>query len=193
MHADPKVAFNSVLREMWVVLGFWLVVLVVAAWWFGLLSPKKRVIHGNAEQVVHAGSDTLFHHDTYYFSGGRYQSSEQVHSGEYSIKIPATVPYTFVTEVPNLQGSERVRLEAWFLNKSGSQGSIQLVAEVKGRFWKSSKKIAKKGQNGWQLIQGEFDLPQEVRGHKLLLYCWNSGQEEVFVDDFVIEIRRGDL
>lgn len=125
---------------------------------------------------------------------GGQQSTDQVHTGQYSCLLPSTSPLgmTYKAHIGNandLRLNRTYRANVWVYNSdvaSSSSNGARLYVAFNGT---TSKEVgiadaATKRAGNWYLLQLDIPVQANVDGQVLTVGCRNAGGSNVYVDDF---------
>ena len=124
--------------------------------------------------------------------GGR-QSADQQHTGRYSsLLTAANTGFTYKAIVGNnndLRTDRAYRASVWVYNADPSNSAAngaRLYVTLNGTTYKEVGLTdpATKRAGQWYLLNLVFDLPISVTGQQLVVGCRNTGNSNVYVDDF---------
>ncbi len=121
-----------------------------------------------------------------FFQNTETQSNDCSLSGEYSVKLFQGQPYALTTELKNIAPDDYLKITAW--RKTNNGNGVIVIDGGKG-FYFASKKITKKGENGWDKIFLEYHVPPNFYAGKMKFYLWSNGNDTVYFDDVQITIR----
>jgi len=66
-----------------------------------------------------------------------------------------------------------------------------VVSSLNGNSFNIARQdVAVRESSGWQRISCEVYIPATFKGDSLKVFFWNTGRNNVFIDDFEIRIRR---
>jgi len=122
-------------------------------------------------------------------------SKEDAYSGEYAWKIGPEIPYSYTLRVylSEVRGSHTFRMQAHILsqNLEGKKWVYTLLnKQGESIHWEEAplERITPL-KDGWQKIEGTFTHPSDIQEDSILMiYLWNTSQEQILVDDLQIDI-----
>lgn len=118
-------------------------------------------------------------------TGGAYRSSEEAHSGKYSIKLGGENTYAFQVKFKEVESDMFVRATIW---KKGNSGNLALTERKNTGFQEYSKIIQQKDSSGWKQIVLESFIPANYSGEEIKLFAMNGSKEEVYFDDLEVKV-----
>jgi hypothetical protein len=156
-----------------------------------LLSDSLRSmlhISCDAEKTDSTGSYALYDDMVHRAIAGGFISTNIAHSGERSIMVNETRPYGFTTSL-KAGAFDRITVSACqypvdtncYLVVSSHNGSQFNIAQ---------QEIIASESSGWLNVTCQADIPATFDGDSITVYFWNSGENDVFIDDFEIQIER---
>ena len=181
--------FKHILKEFFKVISFFLLLLAGAAFLTNLHLPSKQTYTCDMEHVVQWKNAPFFECKGRYFANAHLQTTEKVHSGNFSVKTGLGNTYAAVHKYTNLTGYELVTITAWRYNETGKNG--QIVINVPNNIlWQSGSEIVESTNDGWEKIQLTHQIPRNAENKNLTIYLWNSSKQVVYFDDLIVEIKQ---
>ncbi|MBV6656084.1 MAG: CotH kinase family protein, partial [Mameliella sp.] len=146
--------------------------------------PKDQVYCG-AEKVRRGA----FVHDGLLFKGGETQSERYARHGRYSSYLPqASEPqYGLEYQLDKPKPGTAYRASVW--RKQTGQQQSYLAVSVEGpkkRYHQENVAVASDSM-GWEKLELHFSVPFGAPADLFKVYVYNTGQEEVWFDDFLLE------
>ena len=120
-------------------------------------------------------------------SGAKYQSALISKSGKYSMRLDSASQKGLSGKVENIKIGDEIRLQVWRSGKGKANGHLFLQIGT-SIYTRATKAIKTEGD--WELLELAFAVPMEIKGKGMFFYVINEGNEEVFFDDFSIDIKR---
>lgn len=152
-------------------------------------NASQRIIKAryfiDAENLTENKSQFINLTDSALFSNGKAQTDETFHSGDYSIKLNSNNQFGATRKIENLVAGESFSIIAWRKNFEKDKGCI-VASSAPNKFYKKGTRIVDTASNGWEKIQLEFFIPEEIKGQELTIYLYNPNSKSVYFDDFEI-------
>jgi hypothetical protein len=157
---------------------------------FVLSDSMRQLLHivCDAERIDSTRSYAGYDEPTYRAVAGGYISVNTACSGVKSIMLNETRPYGFTTSLKagtfdrvTISASQYPLDKACYLVISSQDGSKFNVAQ---------QEIAANEGSGWIRIRCQVDLPSTLDTDSIKVFFWNTGKNNVFVDDFTVQIER---
>lgn len=115
---------------------------------------------------------------------GDLMSKEVYHSSPQSTLLTGPYKYAFGTTITQLQPDQFYKVTAW--RKDPMKYSCLVVSGgFPTMFSRSSTRVIEKGENGWEKILLEFEVPPHM--DSLTIFSFLSVSDSSYFDDFVIE------
>ncbi|MEZ5043743.1 MAG: glycosyltransferase family 39 protein [Saprospiraceae bacterium] len=152
----------------------------------GLTLYSDYPISCGAEALSEDGNFYLSSLPQVKFEGHQTQSTEKVHSGQYSMGLTDGKEFGLSTLLKGIQPGDQIRLRVWRWDDSGSAGLV-LSAESGGDFYHfETTNVVQQGQNGWQQLELNATIPTDANFDKVGITVWNPGKRNVWFDDLEI-------
>jgi len=119
--------------------------------------------------------------------GADFQSDKMARSGNYSVQLDSLHKYALQGSVENIKIGDEIHLQIWRSGKGKENGEI--ILQIGSHVYLSATRAAKT-EGDWDLLEFDFAIPMEFRGEGMKWYVTNTGSDEVFFDDFSIDIKR---
>ncbi|ALO14618.1 hypothetical protein L21SP5_00951 [Salinivirga cyanobacteriivorans] len=150
---------------------------------------SKRIVSyryfTNAEYLTINKKQFLNPTDSTLYANGQTQSNDASYSGNYSIKLNAGNPYGATITIDSISTGESFSISAWRKNNEKDKGCI-VASSTPEKFYKKGTRVVDTTANGWEKIQLEFFIPENINGQELKIYLYNPNEKSVFFDDFEI-------
>ena len=124
-------------------------------------------------------------HGNHSFGDGLTRSNDYAYSGSYSAKLTQEIPYGMTLQLDSVKYGESFIVSV--MRKKGGS-ALQLIAKGEGkpRFKFDEIKIEETNDPEWELVRLEFHVPKIMNGRKLVIFSWNHGAGDVYVDDMKV-------
>ena len=122
--------------------------------------------------------------DSMVFENGQSQNGKISHSGAYSSKIDANLPFGMGIKFNGLEYGESFKASVW--RKSGTKAGGGVVASCSNLFYYTDCQVVESGSDGWEKIQMEFFVKAELANLELIVYLYNPHENPVYYDDLEI-------
>jgi len=159
-------------------------------WMMGVTGRTHLHLKCDAEHVIQKNRQNYFHQDGHYFESGKGQSTDFAINGKHSLKLEESIPFGFGYTYEYLQGNEEVTAYVWRYAEGYWKSEGRIVASIDDKFWQWTEEVVATNELGWEKIQFTFQVPQNTKNETLHLYCWNTGKQPVYFDDFHIIINQ---
>lgn len=166
------------------------IVVLGCLWMMGVTGHTQTHLICNAEDVKQKNKENYFYQNGSYFKSGQAQSTDFVFEGKYSLKLDSETPFGFGYDFEYLAGNEEVTSYVWRYATGDWKNEGKIVASIDGKLWKATENILETNEAGWEKIQFTFQVPQNTKNETLHLYCWNTGKNPIYFDDFHIIINQ---
>ncbi len=115
---------------------------------------------------------------------GGFITSNEARSGNHSVLLTKEKTVGLSTKFKNISGDERFLCSVWM---KGKQNSAVLVIQGNDskKLWHAQKEFSVIGENGWNKLEVELQLPPNISGFKV--YVWNINADSVYFDDLLIK------
>lgn len=154
-----------------------------------LFGCKKEKTEGYVRYLTCDAEDTrlvyLKGSDGTLLTGGQLQTSDQAHSGKYSVMLDNENRYAFQVKFEDLKADMFVRATIW---KKGKTGNLAFTSSKDLDYKYYSRIILNKEENGWEQIILEAFVPANYKGEEIKLFAMSDGSEAVFFDDLEISV-----
>jgi hypothetical protein len=142
----------------------------------------------DVEKIDSVGSYALYDEPTYHTESGDFISGNVAKSGNRSILVNEARPFGFTTVV-KATAFDRVTVSC-SLWPSDSTCYLVVSSWNGNPFNTAQKEILAEEGNGWIRAGCLADIPSTFDGDSIKVYLWNTGKNNVYADDFAIEIER---
>jgi len=112
------------------------------------------------------------------------QSSKEYHSPPTSILLNDKSKYSFVTTIEGVKRDERYIISIW-LKGPLRKGSLVVEASPKEILYEGTSIPIEKGENGWNKLQLDVEIPPGI--HTIKFYAYNRNNDSVYFDDLTVE------
>jgi len=157
---------------------------------FILSDSMRSMLHisCDAEKIDSSRSYAMYDDPVHRSVAGGFISRNIAHSGERSIMVNESRPYGFTTSL-KAGAFDRVTVSAW---QYPADTSCYLVvcSQSGNQFNIAQQKIRASERSGWLGIICQADIPATFEGDTIKAFFWNTGKNNVFIDDFEIRIER---
>jgi hypothetical protein len=157
---------------------------------FILSDSLRTILHisCNAEKIDSTRSYALYDLPNYRAVAGGFISANIAHSGVRSIMVNESRPYGFTTSL-KAGAFDRVTVSA--LQYPYDKACYMVISSQDGSTFNfAQQEVAADEGSGWTRIKCQVDIPATFEGDTMKIYFWNTGENNVFVDDFKIQIER---
>jgi len=114
---------------------------------------------------------------------GGEKTDRTFHSAPTSQRIDPENPYAFTTHIENLTTDQFIRATIW-RRDSLDTSKLIVAGEPGGILYLNTPKVVEKGENSWEKLETEFEVPPGLRKVSIYAYAPNN---EAYFDDLVIE------
>ena len=111
------------------------------------------------------------------------RSDKVFRSGEYSIGLNKTNPYSKGISLANIENVKQLEVSVWI---KGASKNAFIVFDNKEGFYRNSNHVEETDANGWEKISLKCELAHVEKSSASILYLWNAGEEPIFFDDLQI-------
>jgi len=112
-------------------------------------------------------------------------STDQAHSGAYSIKLDKSNPFAVDYNLKNTKAGELYQIDVWRKSDTSS-GYLVVAADDTKTFYQAQNEAIKFDENGWELLRIKVDIKNEIEGKNLKIYLWNPKASIAYFDDLSI-------
>jgi len=123
--------------------------------------------------------------DSTFFQYGASQSDEFAHSGKFSARIDANMPYGMTIKFKNLINCESFVISVWRKTTGESKGAL-IASGSPYPYYNNDYRILETDSAGWEKLFMEIFVPSELDGQELVVYVYNPGKDPVYFDDLEI-------
>ena len=148
----------------------------------------------NHVKEVHVKADLEHINDSHFkssgsiiLSGAEYQSDLNSRSGKFSLRLDSLNQEALEGNVENIKIGDNIQVQIWRSGKGKNKGILILQIGY-NLFLRASEAVKVEGD--WELLELSFAIPMEFKGNGIRWYLVNEGNEEVFFDDFSLDIVR---
>ncbi len=120
------------------------------------------------------------------FSYGKYQSSEEAHSGNYSCRLDSTSNYGFGYEIKNPEPGDRYRVSVWRKKVGQTPANLVVSAPDSKSYYQYAKLATEKGPDGWEQLVINVQIPYLKKVDRLNVYVYKPHGELAYFDDLRI-------
>jgi len=167
----------------------WAVVLVllVSA---NFIFSKKEKLESTVEQIIcdveNVDGDKLIYKD-YIFNGAEKRTTEESHSGSYSIYTGKGKKYGMSYELKNPKPGTTYIARVWRKTLYKTRARV-VIKSSDNKISKGSDKVIRIGSNGWEQIEVTYEyLGGLADDQSLIMFCYvNSDTAEAYFDDLTI-------
>jgi len=120
------------------------------------------------------------------FGKAVYRSGEKARSGNYAIKFDKTREFAMEYKLKDLKQGDQYEIEVW---KFADNESVRLVAAANDskKFYKTQRSSVFTDDNGWELLNLKFTIPDSIEGETIKIYLWNADNKTGYFDDFSVK------
>ncbi len=119
------------------------------------------------------------------FANNNNQSGEAARSGQYSVKLPYRDSYAMAIELDSIKPGQKYRFTAW--RKGGERKAFLVATSPKSEeFYIQNSEYLKVDDKGWKKVSLDITIPENYSSQTFKVYIWNSGDSQVFFDDFTL-------
>jgi len=111
------------------------------------------------------------------------RSEERARSGDYSICLKESNPYTHAITLGNIDSLEQVEISVWIY---GNESNAHIVLDNKEGYYQNGNSFDTFTEDGWKKIVFTCRIPEKQKSPNTIVYLWNSGTEPIFFDDLQI-------
>lgn len=135
-------------------------------------------------------SDGVYFLSTEYdieFTGAPARNNELPRSGENGFKLTSERPFALTLRYRELQPGERFVFSIW---RYGTYNGVGIVfsSDYGNLFYRfETNNIVEKDDKGWEKLELGVTLPEDIKFKKAASYIWNTGGEDVWLDDFEVQ------
>jgi len=150
---------------------------------FSLNNRKmEEVLQCDAETV--SSDSTFFIGDNYtIFKEGNTRSCDFSYHGNYSCRLNSKNNFGMGIKIKYLMYSESFKVSVWRKKVGKAEGFI--IASG-GTYYNQESKLIKRELSGWEEINKEFIIPNELVGKEVDIYLFNPSADPVYFDDLII-------
>ncbi len=123
----------------------------------------------------------------YRFGNAKTRSSEVAHSGRYSSKVNQAQPYGITYTIEQPKAKDRYQVSVWRYRKIATPNFLAISGTDKLKYYKQQTEFLKKDEQGWELLQTTFTVPNYEGNGNIKIYVYTSGEGEIFFDDLSIQ------
>ncbi|KPK85910.1 MAG: hypothetical protein AMS27_06225 [Bacteroides sp. SM23_62_1] len=123
--------------------------------------------------------------DSVEFKGGLQRSSEHVHSGEYSLMLSSDNPFGFECRFKEVKPGERFIASVWRYGE-GNSSALVINSVIGGKYSELSENVIEKDSLGWDLLQLEITIPEDIQFNMIGAFVWNINGTDAWFDDFTV-------
>ncbi|HJX71906.1 MAG TPA: hypothetical protein VJ346_08140, partial [Bacteroidales bacterium] len=149
---------------------------------------EKETIICDCESIGENGDVFVSANGEFTFEKAYMRSLEQVHDGQYAVKLDVNNPYALDIRL-KVNKNDYIKTFAW-RNAQDDKGKIVLTDDIPNSIY-SAGSAAVQTQDGWQRINLNFRIPAHFQGEEIHLYLWHNGKDSCYFDDFEIRIFEG--
>lgn len=157
---------------------------------FILSDSLLRIMHitCDAEKIDSSRAYTMYDDPVHRAVAGGFISRNIAHSGVRSIMVNEARPYGFTTSL-RAGAFDRVTVSA---SQYPFDSTCYLVVSSQNgsQFNIARQEIMASESSGWLRVTCQADIPATFDGDTVKAYFWNTGENNVFVDDFEIQVER---
>jgi uncharacterized membrane protein len=151
-------------------------------------TEKKWELFSNPDQLENNNQIYLFdNRDTLVMRDPIIPSSENPHSGKYSVKLTSLNQFGFTHKIYNAKKGDLLKLSFW---RNGNSGYLVISENVTNGFYYGILQAVKAEPSGWKYFESEFIVPKDLNRSELVVYIWNDKPENTYFDDFKISYYR---
>jgi hypothetical protein len=157
---------------------------------FILSDSMRSILHisCDAEKFDSARSYTLYDDLFHKAVTSGFVSGSTAHSGENSIMVNEARPYGFTTSLKAV-AFDRITVSS-FQYPADSTCYLVVSSHNGVHFNIAQREIITCERSGWLKVLCKADIPASFGDDSIKVYFWNSGKNNVFVDDFEIHVGR---
>lgn len=151
--------------------------------------PVGKIIMSDAEMLTKNKKQFIASNDsTFYFDGGKKRTSNESHSGNYSVfTYPGSKAFAFGFKLRNLKADSYFKFSVWRKSKDG-KGALVVAAKNPKNYYTATINVVERGNDGWEKLSMEvFIPPLDYGGNTFSFYAWNNSSDTVYYDDISIE------
>lgn len=143
-----------------------------------ILTCDAELVSDDRKYFISTTDSTLFQ----YGSG---QSDEFAHSGKFSARICANLPYGMTIRFKNLANGESFAISVWRKTINETKGAL-IASGSPYPFYNNEYRILETDSAGWEKLFLEIFIPSELDGQELVVYVYNPDKDPVYFDDLEI-------
>lgn len=144
---------------------------------------KMLEIACNVENVSPDGNLLISDDSTYTLVNSETRSNEKVRSGQFSVKLVNA--FGMGITISDLKPNDYLKVSVWKLG-APEKGTLVVTDTASLVFYNAQKKPNKIDDKGWERLEQEILVPENLPGGKLKIYVWNDTNEPVYFDDLSI-------
>ncbi|MFK8006058.1 MAG: ArnT family glycosyltransferase [Saprospiraceae bacterium] len=149
---------------------------------------SSEIIRCDAETLTFDSTNFQSNLENYVFGNIETRSSEQKHTGNYSILTNEKTPFGFTIKLGNVSPCERIWFQVWRFPTKSTAAIVGAASNPKDFYQLGKNKILQTKENGWSQITTEFVVPKNFRDSNLVFYIFNPTKNNTWFDD--LEITR---
>lgn len=139
----------------------------------------------NSEKLTKDGFYFNSNIENYNLKNGSTQSIDKAHSGKYSCKLNPSNPYGMTFEIYNIHKGDNFNIKVWRYS-TNNKGGIVASARNPKNFYMAGANVLEKDNNGWELVELKFTIPNYIKNNTLGIFLWNDSNSDVYFDDLTI-------
>lgn len=147
---------------------------------------KSLEITCSVEKVSADGFMLISEDSAYTIINAESRTAEKARSGQYSVKLVGG--YGMGITIDSLKPNDYVKVSVWKLG-GPEKGTLVVTDTATTVFYNAQKLPNKIDENGWERLEQEILVPENLPGGKLKIYVWNETNEPVYFDDLSIVKR----
>lgn len=147
---------------------------------------KTLEINCSVEKVSKDGAMLISEDSAYTIINAENRSTEKMRSGQFSVKL--VNGYGLGITIGDLKPNDYLKVSVWKFG-GPEKGTLVVTDTATTTFYNAQKLPNKVDEKGWERLEQEILIPDNLPGGKLKIYVWNETNDPVYFDDLSIVKR----
>lgn len=146
-------------------------------------------IYSDLEDLAPDGTSFTTNDSDVNFGYAALQTTERYRSGRHAIKLDSINAFGLTSKYKGFRPGDTIVVNVW-RTPLGNTAGIVIDSEGTDSFYELSNTNIVETDGNWERLETRFTIPQNARREETAIYIWNPEGSEVWLDDFVIDLRR---
>lgn len=148
--------------------------------------PERKIrytIRCDAETLNDQKDSYIIQDNVITAGNGNTQSQEEALEGKYSAKLDKNNPFGMTLRLNDIQKDDSFAISVWRKAQKDSRSGIVAASVGGGGLYLHGDKVIETEENGWEKLQLEFFIQQDLPNHELSIYLYNPGETPEWFDN----------